>query len=120
MEKGFTMIEAVVSIAIVSIGILCVATMQSTSAIGNSRSFLISSATVLAEDTIEAIISNKFDDIQNFYAIRKIRGVDFSVNATVGDDTPMLDCKEIQCDVAWNNKGRAASMRFVYVCPRTR
>jgi prepilin-type N-terminal cleavage/methylation domain-containing protein len=120
MEKGFTMIEAVVSIAIVSIGILCVATMQSTSALGNSRSFLISSATVLAEDTIEAMIARDFDEIQDSHATRKIRGVDFSVNATVGDDAPMQDCKEIQCDVAWNNKGRAASMRFVYVCPRTR
>lgn len=55
-NKGFTLIEVLITLAIFSIGILAVAAMQMTSTKGNASSRRITEATALAETQIERLI----------------------------------------------------------------
>jgi len=61
-KKGFTLIELLIALVIFSVGILGVATMQTTSIKGNSKSRHISEASNLAADRIETFLSLDYDD----------------------------------------------------------
>lgn len=56
-QKGFSMIELLVAIAIFSIGVLAVATLQVSAISGNGGSRKISDALVMAEDQLENLMA---------------------------------------------------------------
>lgn len=114
MQKGFTLIEAAIAMVIVAVGIICVVSMQSTSALGNNKSFLISTASSFAEETMEGLLARDYDDIASTVADLNASGAQFHLVATVVEDIPLADCKEITCQVDWNT----SSLRYVYVRPK--
>ncbi|MFV0438985.1 MAG: prepilin-type N-terminal cleavage/methylation domain-containing protein [Desulfopila sp.] len=61
-QQGFTLIEVLVAIGILSIGIFSLMTMQTTSVRGNASANAISEATVIGADEIEKILDEKFND----------------------------------------------------------
>lgn len=61
-EKGFTIIEILVAIAIFSIGMLAVASLQITSINANTSARKISDVTILAENQIESLMSLAYND----------------------------------------------------------
>lgn len=61
-QIGFTLIEVIIAIAILSIGIFTLLTMQTTSIKGNATSNAISQATAFGADEIEQILSKDFKD----------------------------------------------------------
>jgi len=62
-EGGFTLIEVMVAIAILSFGILAVATMQTSAIRANSRGYHLTEATTLAQDRIEYLTTQTFDGL---------------------------------------------------------
>ena len=63
-EKGFSLIEVMMAMAIFSIGILAVIGLQLTAIAGNSGSRKISDVLIMAEDQIESLIVLPYDDAQ--------------------------------------------------------
>jgi len=61
-QKGFTLIELLIALVIFAVGILGVATMQTTSIKGNSKSRQISEASNIAADRIETFLSLAYND----------------------------------------------------------
>jgi prepilin-type N-terminal cleavage/methylation domain-containing protein len=59
-EGGFTLIEVMVAIAILSFGILVVATMQTSAIRANYRGYRLTEATTLAQDRIEYLVTQPF------------------------------------------------------------
>jgi type IV pilus assembly protein PilV len=62
-EGGFTLLEVMVAIAILSFGILAVATMQSNAIRSNFRGYHLTEATTLAQDRIEYLTTQPFDNL---------------------------------------------------------
>ena len=60
-EKGFTLIEALVAMAILTIGILALITMQTTAFKGNSKARGITTASNWAQDRIETLFNTKYE-----------------------------------------------------------
>ena len=60
-SKGFTLIEVLVAMAIFSIGILAVASMQLAATKGSSSARLSSEAAVLAQSQMESLVALKYD-----------------------------------------------------------
>lgn len=56
---GFTLLEALVTVLLLSIGILGAAAMQATSVRNNHQSYLHSTATILADEIIDRIRANR-------------------------------------------------------------
>ena len=61
-QEGFTLIELLIALVIFAVGILGVATMQTTSIQGNSKSRQISEASNVAASRIETILSRDYND----------------------------------------------------------
>lgn len=61
-NKGFTLLEVVISIAILSIGMISVSNMQMTSYRVNFASNKLTTATLTAQSLVEELMSIKFND----------------------------------------------------------
>lgn len=61
-NNGFTLIEAVIALAILTMGIMVVAIMQERSIRGNQSAFYRTSANILATSLLEELKSLPFDD----------------------------------------------------------
>jgi len=61
-DRGFTFVELLIVIAIFSIGILAVASMQVTSINANSSARMSGEATALAANQLEALMASDYND----------------------------------------------------------
>jgi type IV pilus assembly protein PilV len=61
-EKGFTILEVIVAISILTVGLLAVASMQTSSIQGNSLAAHVTEGTTLAQDKMEALLALSYDD----------------------------------------------------------
>ena len=61
-EQGFTLIEVLIALAIFSIGILAVGSMQFRSTDGSTNARILTEASVWGQDMVETLMSIPFDD----------------------------------------------------------
>ena len=66
-ENGFTLVEVLVAIGILSFGLLAVAAMQNTALLGTGRSKSVTEATTVAMDRMERIFAIPFDTLTTSY-----------------------------------------------------
>jgi prepilin-type N-terminal cleavage/methylation domain-containing protein len=64
-NKGFTLIEVIISTLILAVGVLAMVRLFPTASIVNARADRVSQATILAEDKIEQIRSMGYDSLQS-------------------------------------------------------
>ena len=119
-NQGFTLIEVLVAAAILSIGILGVATMTARSTLQDSRSYYMSRASTMMEEFVENATKNQYDsdmfgNMTNASIDTIIDGIAYSLNCTLQQDTPIENTKEMTCIISWNNKGFQTSTTYVYV-----
>lgn len=65
-EKGFTLLEVIIAVSILTFGLLAVATMQITAIRGNNFAYIRTEATTLAQDMMEELIAMPFDDLDGY------------------------------------------------------
>jgi len=78
-QQGFTMIEVLVTVIILSIGLLGLAGLQATSLRNNQSAFLRSQATILAYDIADRIRANGTAAINGDYEFDSSNGLPVSV-----------------------------------------
>lgn len=119
-EKGFSLIEALVATAILSIGIITLITMQTTSVKGNAKARGLTTAASWGQDKLEEFVNTDYGDIVNgsepspdtFYSIAWT--VDDNVLASVPKDpiTNETYLKQIQVTVSRNDFGSQRDITF--------
>ena len=62
-ENGFTLLELIIAIGVLTVGLLAVGTMQGAAINTNSRGYRITEATNLAQDRIEFLVSQPFNTL---------------------------------------------------------
>lgn len=65
-EKGFTLVEVMVAVAILSFGILAVAAMQNAALLGTTKSRAVTEATTIAMDRMERIFAIPFETLETY------------------------------------------------------
>ncbi|MCD4688054.1 MAG: prepilin-type N-terminal cleavage/methylation domain-containing protein [Desulfuromonadaceae bacterium] len=103
-KKGFSLIELMVSMAILAIGLLGLAGLQGTAINGNHHGNMISQATVLAQDTIEQIRNTDYDDIDtatNADLPASTTVDNFNRAILIEDVTSLTGLKRVTVTVSW-------------------
>ena len=114
-EGGFTLLEVIVAISILTFGLLAVASMQTTAIRGNYNAAHITEATTLAQDTLEELLTLNYTNAvlvdgqpavgtPTTYAIAAPAGYT-GLSYTVDDDNPVQDAKLITVTITWQDKG---------------
>jgi len=136
-EKGFTLLEIIAAISILTFGILAVASMQVTSMRGNSFAGNVTEATTLAGDKLERLIALSYDDNDlrdvnangsgglndtgddaDYKEEQEIDAVTYAVCTNLAIDTPRNNTKTIKVIVTWMDRGFQKSVSLQHVKAR--
>ena len=85
-ERGFTLIEVLIALAIFSIGILGVGTMQLRSTSGNTSARIRTEASVWAQDRVETLMLLSYDDAPLATGAHQVIEGLYTVDWTVWDN----------------------------------
>lgn len=125
---GFTLLEVMIALVVLSVGLLGLAALQLVAVKGNSFSSEMTYATMLAQQHAEILKGLPYTDSnlaaadeQNPHtAIGSSKGVQYSVRWTVTDNTPDTDMKTVNLTVQWTSLRQGASSEAGTVTARLR
>ncbi len=114
-QKGFTLIECLVAMTLLSIGFLGASSLTVGIIKGNYHASRTTTATVLAQDKLEDVIgagypvaissSEGYNIIPNFSTYRR--------NTTVSFNTPLPDMKTVNVQVFWKSDAHSVIVKTV-------
>lgn len=125
-EKGFTLLEVMIAIFILTFGILVVASMQTSSIHGNSVANKLTEGTSWAGNKMEELLTIPDTDAQLSSGIHGpetamsglIRyDVNWEVIDSVDPSNPLEDAKLIIVTVTWQDKGNTKSTQLRCISP---
>jgi type IV pilus assembly protein PilV len=109
-EKGFTLLEVIVAISILTFGLLAVASMQMTAIRGNYNASNITEATTVAQDRLEDLMGLLYSDPlldpgngMSDPAPPSPSG--YTITYDVLNNNPMANTRLIAVTVKWQDKG---------------
>jgi prepilin-type N-terminal cleavage/methylation domain-containing protein len=106
-EKGFTLLEVIFAVSILTVGILSVAAMQGASIRGNAFAWRTSEASNVAMSQIESMLEWRYDDPR--LEAGEIHSGDpegrYNISWTVTDNAIIDNTKLIQLTVSWSYHG---------------
>jgi len=120
-QNGFTLIEVVIAIAVLTIGILALYQMQVTAIQGNATAQGLTGSSVQASDQVETLFNLPYGDVSlndtngngiagldNIGATADYSVVDgqFTVNWNVALNTPVPNTKTIRVITVWTDHGQ--------------
>jgi type IV pilus assembly protein PilV len=125
---GFTLLEVMIALVILSVGLLGLAALQLVAIRGNSFSSEMTYATMLAQQHAEILKGLPFNDAnlapadeQNPHtAIGSSKGVQYAVRWTIADNTPDTDMKTVNLTVQWTSLRQGTSSEAGTVTARLR
>lgn len=120
IERGFTLIEVIVAISILTVGILAIASMQIKAMGGNYFASRVTESTSLAQDKLEELISLSYDDAELSAGTHTEASPPsgFTISWDVNDDNPVTDTKLITVSVTPQGKGVPNPAQLTYIRPR--
>jgi prepilin-type N-terminal cleavage/methylation domain-containing protein len=114
-DSGFTLLEVLVALTLLSVGLLGTAMLTTGIIRGNFFSKNVTSATAVAQSTIEGAQRVGYTAV-NTYAADSTKvpptvsmgGVSFSQSASVTNNSPATNMKTISVTVSWNEANNAS------------
>ena len=125
-EKGYTMLEVLVAISILSFGLLSLASMQVAAINGNSGANRLTEATTWAQDKLEdlmalpgthADLSNGNHGPQTAASGNNNYTIDWNVVDNVNPGDPIDNAKLVTVTVRWQQKGAVRTTQLFYIRP---
>ena len=125
-EKGFTLLEVMIAIAILSFGILAVASMQTSSIYGNSVANRLTEGTSWAGNKMEELLTVPDTDAglssgphgpETVMSGVNRYDVNWEVIDSVDPSDPLADAKLIIVTVTWQDKGNPKSTQLRCIRP---
>lgn len=119
-EKGFTLLEVIIAISILSFGLLAIASMQISAIRGNSFAAGVTEGTTWAGDQVEMLMAlpydhNDLDQDQNPHQVTEGR---YTIVWNVDENAVFNNTKTIEVTVTWMDHGVQKSVSMQYVKPR--
>ncbi len=120
-QKGFTLLEVMIAIAIFSIGILGVIKMQIRSQVGNTSARTITQGTTYAQDAIENIMMSTYTPsipIAGVFTppptVDPTSGESYNISYVITANNPITNTSQIAMTVTWNDQGRTKTFTTNY------
>jgi prepilin-type N-terminal cleavage/methylation domain-containing protein len=106
-QKGFTLLEVLISIIILSVALLALAGLQIISIRGNAFGGTMTEAITLARDKIEDLKRDDWDNVATDDDVQVVRGINYARNWVV---QTAGQTKEVTVTVIWDNGNHQISL----------
>lgn len=118
-SKGFTLVEALIAAAVLSIGILGAVSMVMSATILDKRAHHLTHASLIFEGILENMLRMQHDPAQyrNMTAPSGMvtkDGMPYEVTCSLAADAPLATCTEMTCSISWNTNGHRTETRHAY------
>jgi type IV pilus assembly protein PilV len=119
-EGGFTLIEMLIAVSILSAGLLALGTMQVSAISGGAYSSNVTEGSTLAADRLEKLLALDYTDSLLTQGMHS--DTDTSTGRTVSwnvvDNVPMVNTKTITFTVQWTDRGIQKSVSIQRIIAR--
>jgi type IV pilus modification protein PilV len=114
-QDGFTLMEVLVAMLLLTIGLLGVANLTIGVIKGNSYSKNVTTATVVAQQQIEQAQRLGYTNSNSLAgsATVSMGGTSFTRNTTVTDGSPATNMKSVSVAVSWNPGNNSVSLNTI-------
>jgi type IV pilus modification protein PilV len=114
-QDGFTLIEALMAMAILTIGILSYYTLQGNMIGFNHRAYTVTQATTLVAGQLETIRNAAYSTLDTSTLLTQVNDAQtgYSVTWVVTPNTPVMNAKRITATVVVPNMGPTVSFNYV-------
>lgn len=102
---GFTLVETLVALSILSFGILAIASMQGSSLRGTQHAYNVTEGTSWAEQKIEELMTRSYAHADLDAGAHSETFGDYDIDWTVTMDSPVQNTKTINVRVSWTVGG---------------
>jgi type IV pilus assembly protein PilV len=113
-EKGFTLIEVLVAMLVLTIGLLGLATLAGTVIRGNSFSNKMTTATTLAQERLEEIQGVGYANANSLDTAGNPESIDsYSRTTIVQSSSPAIGMKTVTVDVSWDAGAYSVALKTI-------
>ena len=114
-NAGFTLVESMLTLAIMSVGLLALAGLQITALRGNALSRSMTTAVSIAEQRIEQLINTPYTNIQAEAATQvTASNLHFTRQVTVTNG-PLPNTKSVSVLVSWQEQSKPHRLSIVTI-----
>jgi type II secretion system protein I len=115
--EGFTLIEIMIAVAIISIGLLALGGLQVSLIRGNALSQRMTAAISLAEQKIEQVKNTPYANIQSESAtqIQDSNLINFTRQVTVTNNSPLANTTTVNVTVTWSDGLQTHTVPFTTI-----
>ena len=119
-ENGFTLIEVLIAVSILSAGLLALGNMQLSAISGNAYSANVTESSTFAADRLEKLLSLPYThaDLTAGTHVDLNPPAGRTVRWTIVDDAPMANTKTITLTVHWTDHRAQKSMSMQRIIAR--
>jgi type IV pilus assembly protein PilV len=119
-EQGFTLLEVIIAISILSVGLLALASMQISSIRGNAFAGGVTEGATLAADRMEKLLVLPYthSDLSAGNHTEPSPPSGFAISWNVTDNDPINNTKTINLTVTWTDHGVQKSVTMHRILPR--
>jgi len=115
-NQGFTLIEVLVAIVILSIGIIALTSMQTAGIKGNATANILTVGGNWGATKIEQIFAMDYDELENGSSTSA--NGNYQITWTVTEDYPMPDTKSVDISVSGKDGNENRSVDITYIKAR--
>jgi type IV pilus assembly protein PilV len=107
-KEGFTLIEIMIALVVLSIGLIALAGLQISAMRGNTLSKRMTTAVSIANARIEQIKNMPYANIQSESSTQVTESnMTFTRQVTVSNDIPVANTKTVNVTVTWKNGAKS-------------
>jgi type IV pilus assembly protein PilV len=107
-EEGFTLVEIMIALVVLSIGLIALAGLQVSAIRGNVFSKRMTTAVSVATERIEQIKNTPYENIQSESSTQvTASNMNFTRQVTVTNNSPLVNTKTVNVAVTWKDGSKS-------------
>jgi type IV pilus assembly protein PilV len=116
IEEGFTLVEIMIALLVLSVGLVALAALQTSAIRGNAFSKRMTTAVSIANEKMEQLKNSSYANILSESLTQiKQSNTNYSRQVTVINNSPLPNTKTVNVTITWSEGSKSYSVPFTTI-----